>query len=216
MPNPPPVWDQYYPGGVHQQAADWNEGQHEGIAKDPGTLAGPTGPTGPVGIAGPTGSVGAIGPLGPTGTVPSGSGRASFRAVLSTDQPLGSNPSGVVVNFNTPLFQNGNYLNLSTHTWSPPAGVVFLHAQCLVLNLSAQFRSGLLAIYKNGSPLSDSYRTLDPTYGFGTIGASIQTSVIDICSGSDTYDVRISVGQQDSPSVSGINQSSVFIGTLLA
>jgi len=51
---PPPKWDQYYPGGVHQQAADWNEGQHEGIAKDPATQIGPTGPTGPVGIAGPT------------------------------------------------------------------------------------------------------------------------------------------------------------------
>ena len=50
MPNPPPVWDQYYPGGVHQQAADWNASQHNQIYQDPGSHAGPTGPTGPAQI----------------------------------------------------------------------------------------------------------------------------------------------------------------------
>src|SRR5215475_8714984 len=132
MPNPPPKWDQYYPGGPQQQAADWNASQHDQIYQDPGTHAGPIGPTGPTGIIGPTGITGPTGSLGPTGTVLSGSNQASFCASNTVNTSL--TPQDTIIPFtigggNT--FQKGNYFNNINHNWTPPVGVVLLQAQCL-------------------------------------------------------------------------------------
>src|SRR6516162_9940887 len=133
MPNPPPMWDQYYPGGVYQQAADWNVSQHNQIYQDPGTHAGPTGPAGPASNA---------------------SGLASFRATLNNiDQNLGvTPPANTVVNFSALAFQQGAYFNASNHTWTPPAGIIYLYALCTAGNYGWSSPMSI-SIYKNGSPI---------------------------------------------------------------
>jgi len=213
---PPPKWDQYYPGGVYQQAADWNEGQHEGIAKDPATQIGPTGPTGPVGIAGPTGAVGSVGPLGPTGSIPAGSSRASFRATMNNSDQFVNAGVYVKINFSYIDFQNGNYFNLSNRNWTPPAGVVLLHFQCFVRMSGYQQYSFYVDIFKNGIEIAQ-FNAVGENPAGPTRREVGSSTIVDIASGSDVYDARIFVNSPDGGGViAGDRTITYFVGTLIA
>lgn len=203
MPNPPPQWDQYYPGGPNQQAADWNVAQHSGIYQDPGTHAGPTGPTGPA---------------------PSASGIASFRAVMSANQNVGGAENQRMIgkiNFDTLVFQQGNYFSIINRGWTPPAGRILLHASwffngtaCLQTgDPTGDYTKATIGIYKNGIRIASRY-----------VGVTIFDSVgsIDICSGSDVYDVEYdfyngtsNFGNYNPVIFQAVNYFTFFCGTLL-
>jgi hypothetical protein len=236
MPNPPPVWDQYYPGGAFQQAADWNQSQHSAISQDPGTHAGPTGPTGPIGLTGLVGATGPTGVVGPTGTIPNvGSGKASFKAGLSSDQnlsvpPVPNSPGGVLlVNFEKPqqaspdTFEQGNYFDGNKHIWVPPAGIVFLSASLWIQgNWSGlgQMALQILEIYDliNMTPY-DGIVTFETQVYSSPSSPIITVSSLQKANGTHGYAVCANLGEINSGSYLRIgsgNNLTFFCGTLLA
>lgn len=90
----PPVVDQYYPGGIVQQAIDWNMAQHETIADSIGQT-GPTGPGGGAqGATGPSGAQGDVGPVGPTG-MQGNPGPAGLQGIPGSQGAIGTvGPTG--------------------------------------------------------------------------------------------------------------------------
>jgi len=161
-PNPPPVWNQYYPGGSQQQAADWNAAQHSGIYQDPGTHAGPTGPTGPTG---------------------SGSAVAAFRAVAGGGQAI---PNSVLtrVNFPNVVFQTGagNFDSINS-IWSPPStGIVFMYAQITQVGNAGPNQ---ISIRKNGTPIA----TMQTPNQNANMPLCV--CVVDAVLGPNVYDVAV-------------------------
>ena len=182
--------------------------------------AGNTGPTGSSGVSvtGPTGASG-IGSTGPTGagtTGPTGATGASAASIAFRADFNGVNQSIPASTFTTQVFPNtqfniGGTYNASTGGWTPPAGTVFLTAGFDVGGTIAVGSAVVVAICKNGTPITEGFTfetVANQPFGCGT-------SVVDVANGTDVYTMQGFVQSTGAGTIQGATDVTWFGGSLM-
>lgn len=138
--------------------------------------------------------------------------RPAFRAHKN-----GTNQSGVVngtltkITFSTEAFDIGGHFDTTNSRWTPPAGVVMLHAQMQITGYTADADCSI-SIHKNGSA------TPIANFGFAPnidVEAIAQVFAVDFADGDDFYEVQVYLTTASTGTVSGGATRTWFNGVRL-
>lgn len=133
---------------------------------------------------------------------------ASFQAQpSSTANMTVTTPTTVALG--TVNFNNGS--NFSSNTWTPPAGIVSLHASVVSIDPAGVENAVTIGIYNGVTLLASA--TLRPTATAQTQAGTI--SCVDSASGSSAYTFKASYTAISGAGVPVIQTSSIFSGTLI-
>lgn len=117
---------------------------------------------------------------------PAAGGKPRFSASTSSSQT--SISSATKINFATEAFDiGGHYDNSTNYRWTPPAGLVWLHAE-LGSQFTADEAESQIYIYKNGSSFRSKYYIQRLNLLNNT---SMEIMAIDRASGTDYYEIFV-------------------------
>lgn len=138
--------------------------------------------------------------------IPSAGNRPGFSAGIAVDQTLPPLGAYTKINFASVLYNFGNYYDPTTSRFIPPAGKVRFTGSVFVSSGGVDQAQSVLAIYKNAAL----YRVLSGQNQSGTGTFVLNGTVDDLASGTDIYEVYVSVGGAGSSTVSASPVSSFF------
>jgi hypothetical protein len=128
-----------------------------------------------------------------------------------TDQSGIANDTFTKITFGTTSFQQGTTYNTATSVWTPTAGPILLSVILEIVTGFTVGGLGLATIYKNGSRFKD-LSDIKPD-GTGTIG--ISGTILDLASGTDTYEIYVYIDTATSINIGGATYATHVHGTCL-
>lgn len=108
------------------------------------------------------------------------------------------------------LFNVGGFYNNIANTWTPPAGRLVQLSGAVTINTTAGTLVAV-AIFKNGAVFKRGVMTL----GSGSNSNTVTVQCIDLPSGTDVYDLRVSQSSGVNQSTFGAAESTYFQGTTI-
>jgi hypothetical protein len=148
--------------------------------------------------------------LDSNGFIPPAISKISFRATKGGTNQTITAAVTTKITFTTEDFDVGSYYDNTNSKWTPPAGTCCIFATVQNASTATSGDTLVVTIYKNGV----AFRNWSISQA-GNNSNGIQAQLIDQCSGTDFYEVYMTIGGTGSKTVSGGIAASAFEGYML-